>query len=234
MTQPQPIPDLDAVDPTVFLKPTPFLQSDAPEVIKFVERVVGDAHNDVERGIRLFYAVRDEILYDPYRVGRTEDAFKAVTVLRDGFAFCIPKSNLLAAAARAAGIPSAVGFADVRNHLVTEKLREAMSGKDDFIYHGYTVLKLGGKWVKATPAFNLSLCQKFNVLPLEFDGRTDALMHPYDAQNNRHMEYLNDRGIFADYPYQEVMDAFQAYYPNWLSDQPEIEGNFESEKPIVP
>ena len=166
---------LKGSDGAALLQPTPFIESAAPEVVRFARETVSDATDDVERGVMLYYAVRDEIRYDPYRITLSEDCFRATTVLRDRAAFCIPKAILLAAAARAVGIPSALGFADVKNHLTTRKLREAM-GSDVFVYHGYTVLKLGGKWVKATPAFNLSLCQRFGVRPLEFDGKSDALL----------------------------------------------------------
>jgi hypothetical protein len=86
-------------------------------------------------------------------------------------------------------------------------------GSDLFVFHGYTELHLDGKWVKATPAFNLALCERFGVLPLEFDGRTDSIFHPFDRENRRHMEYVRNRGSFADFPYDEVMAAFHAEYP---------------------
>ncbi|MGH7821268.1 MAG: hypothetical protein ACREQ9_16005, partial [Candidatus Binatia bacterium] len=118
----------------------------------------------------------------------------------------------LAAAARAVGVPSRLGFADVRNHLTTPKLREMM-GSDLFVFHGYTELYLEGRWVKATPAFNLALCQRFGVLPLEFDGRTDSIFHAFDAENRRHMEYLRDHGSFAEFPFERMAASFLEAYP---------------------
>lgn len=222
---------LKGSDGAALLQPTPFIESAAPEVVRFARETVSDATDDVERGVMLYYAVRDEIRYDPYRITLSEDCFRATTVLRERAAFCIPKAILLAAAARAVGIPSALGFADVKNHLTTRKLREAM-GRDVFVYHGYTVLKLGGKWVKATPAFNLSLCQRFGVRPLEFDGKSDALLHPYDAQNRKHMEYLNERGLFADFPFQEIVTTFRSYYAGYFDRNLKSGDKFEDETPV--
>ena len=222
---------LKGSDGAALLQPTPFIESAAPEVVRFARETVSDAKDDVERGVMLYYAVRDEIRYDPYRITLSEDCFRATTVLRERAAFCIPKAILLAAAARAVGIPSALGFADVKNHLTTRKLREAM-GRDVFVYHGYTVLKLGGKWVKATPAFNLSLCQRFGVRPLEFDGKSDALLHPYDAQNRRHMEYLNERGLFADFPFKEIATTFRSYYAGYFDGNLKSGDKFEDEPPL--
>jgi len=75
---------------------------------------------------------------------------------------------------RAAGVPARVGFADVRNHLNSEKLRERMGGSDLFIWHGYVEFLLDG-WVKVTPAFNIELCERFGVLPLDFDGEPGTI-----------------------------------------------------------
>ncbi len=217
---------------TDLLRPTRFIQSDDPEVIRFAKEAVDGARTDLEKGVRLFYAVRDAIRYDPYSIRLTEDCYQATTVLREKTAYCIPKAVLLASCARVVGIPAALGFSDVKNHLNTEKLRESM-GTDMFIYHGYAVLRLDGNWVKATPAFNLTLCEKFGVLPLEFDGRSDALFHEYDQSNRRHMEYVNDRGCFADMPFDEVVQAFREYYPMYNEQNLEGAGTFEDEKPLV-
>ena len=63
---------------------------------------------------------------------------------------------------------------------------------------------LDGEWVKATPAFNLQLCERFGILPLDWDGRSDSLYHPYDREGRRHMEYVNQRGTFDDVPVAQI------------------------------
>jgi hypothetical protein len=110
------------------------------------------------------------------------------------------------------GIPAALGFADVRNHLNTPKLQELME-TDLFIYHGYVQLWLGNEAYKVTPAFNMELCERFGVKPLVFDGYHDALFHEFDEQNHRHMEYVNDRGLYFDAPMGEFLVAFKETYP---------------------
>ena len=106
-----------------------------------------------------------------------------------------------------------MGFADVKNHLTTPRLAEHMGGSDLFVYHGFTEFWLEGKWVKATPAFNLELCRKFRVMPLEFDGRHDSIFHPFDADDRRHMEYVRERGSHADVPVEEIKRVFRESYP---------------------
>jgi transglutaminase-like putative cysteine protease len=196
-----------------YLAPTAFIDCDHRLVRGFVERVVGTETLPIGKAIRLFYAVRDQVRYDPFSVRLAPEAFTASTVLRDGRAFCIPKAVLLAAAARAAGIPAAIGLSDVINHFTSDKLKRAMGGKEVFLHHGYAALHLDGKWVKAAPAFNLELCARFGVLPTEFDGVSDAVLQEYDAQRNLRMEYLRDHGFWSDLPFNRIKEDFEGYYP---------------------
>jgi transglutaminase-like putative cysteine protease len=196
-----------------YLAPTAFLDFDDRLVRDFTARVVGTETDAVRKAVKLFYAVRDEIRYDPFAITLEPAAFTASTVLRDARAFCIPKAVLLAAAARAVGIPSAIGLSDVVNHFTSDKLKRAMGGKDVFLHHGYAALYLGSKWVKAAPAFNLELCTRFGVLPTEFDGASDAILQEYDAQKNLRMQYLRDHGFWSDLPFNRIKDDFEGYYP---------------------
>lgn len=194
-----------------FLAPGRYVDSAHPAVAEFARRHARGA-SDLERAVSLYYAVRDGIRYNPFLDFTRDTAFQGSVCLRTGEGFCVGKAALLAACARAVGIPARVGFADVKNHLTTPRLAERM-GTDLFVYHGYTELWLEGRWVKATPAFNLELCRKFRVKPLEFDGRSDSIFHPFDADERRHMEYLRERGSFADVPVEEIQRAFRDTYP---------------------
>jgi len=198
-----------------YLGPGRFVDSDHPAVQAFARQTTGGCRTARERAVRLYYAVRDGILYDPYFAGVAEHYYRASDCLAAGRGFCIPKAALLAAAARAAEIPARVGYADVRNHLSTRRLSELL-GSDLFVWHGYTELHLGDRWVKTTPVFNLTLCERFGVRPLDFDGVQDALFHPYDQDNRRHMEYIADRGTYADVPLETIVADFRSTYPRWF------------------
>lgn len=189
-----------------------FLDSDHPDVVAFAARATEGAGSDKEKAVALFNAVRDGIRYDPYRISHDPESYRASRLLAEGAGFCIPKAVLLAAAARAAGLECNLGFADVRNHLTSEKLKERMQGIDLFRWHAYVVFHLDGRWVKATPAFNIELCERFGVKPLEFDGETDALFHPFTDDGRAHMEYVLDRGAFEDLPFETIMEDFDRYY----------------------
>lgn len=203
------------MDPAAFLRPGRYIDSDAPAVAAFARAAVGDATDPAEQARRLYYAVRDGIAYDPYVNYLDDRVFRASACLDAGRAYCVGKASVMTAAARAVGIPAALGLADVRNHLSSPRLR-ALVGGDEFIFHGYTELFLDGRWVKVTPTFNLALCERFGVRPLDFDGRSDALFHPFDAQGRRHMEYVRYHGTFADVPADRVQPAMRARYPKLM------------------
>jgi transglutaminase-like putative cysteine protease len=191
---------------------TYFIDHDAPAVEQFASAAAGDESDPLAVAERLFYAVRDGIRYDPYRVSRDPVSFRASSVAVSGANWCVPKSVLLAACARARGIPARLGFADVKNHLSSDRLSASM-GTNLFAWHGYAELWLESRWVKLSTAFNIELCQRFGVRPLEFDGVNGALMHPFDNAGNRHMEYVRERGSFADLPLDAILKTFDEVYP---------------------
>jgi transglutaminase-like putative cysteine protease len=198
-------------DLILYLQATDIIDSNHPDIVSFAEAVKGDAADPVATAVRLYYAVRDGIRYDPYYPFYRPEHYRASTVLKIRHAFCIPKVSLLCALARACGIPSRAGFATVKNHLATRQLLEFL-GSDLFVYHGFTEMFLEGKWVKATPAFNKELCERHGSAPLEFNGREDSIFHQYTADNKKYMEYVEFLGTFADIPVQKIVDCFKQTY----------------------
>lgn len=200
--------------PGSHLEATFFLDHDHASVRDFTQHVIAGASSPRERASLLFAAVRDQIWYDPYSVSEDPEHYRASHVLQAGRAYCVPKAVLLAAVLRAAGIPTRLGFADVRNHLQTDTLRAVMGGTDLFVYHGYCSAYIDRRWLKATPAFNVELCERFGVPPVDFDGQSDALMHAFTSDGTRHMEYVRDHGNFDDLPLGRILSALhQAYGP---------------------
>ena len=221
-----------------YLTPTSVIDSDHPSIMDYARTTIQGIEDPVEMAVHLYLAVRDGILYDPYSPFYLPEHYRASYVLKRGRSFCVPKVSLLCALARACGIPSRVGLADVRNHLTTKQLIEFM-GSDLFVCHGFAELYLEGKWVKATPAFNKELCEKHHVPPLEFNGREDSLFQPYNSKKQKFMEYVAFRGVYADVPVGEVVDAWKQAYGKdrinyWIKGLEEAKGSslsdFEKEE----
>src|SRR5215475_5911384 len=176
----------DGADFEAYRRPATLIDSDHPKIRAYASRIAGDSAGR-ETALRLYYAVRDELRYDPYNTPMKAEAYRASTTLEAGRGFCINKAGLLAAVCRAAGIPARVGYADVRNHITTERLTELLGLK-----------------------------------PLDWDGVSDSIYHPFDLSGRRHMEYLAYRGVFADIPFEEIHGAFRHYYPRMTSFQEKL------------
>lgn len=198
-----------------YLRPGRFVESEDALVVDYAEKVTGyrgSTPTPRESAVSLYYAVRDDFAYDPYDDFNQIEVFSGKRVLQGGRGFCISKAALLAASCRAIGIPARLGFADVRNHLASPRMIEMNNG-DTFRWHSYTEIFLNDKWVKATPAFDLTLCERAGIQPLEFDGTQDSIFHEFDHSERRHMEYLTDHGVYADVPVDAVLDSFRRNCP---------------------
>lgn len=206
-------PDEPLPDHPAYRHPGRLIDSDHPAIRERAAQVIGGASADREKAVRLFYHVRDGWRYDPFAIRLTPGHHTASTVLSASSGYCITKAVLLSALARAAGIPSAIGLADVTNHLTSEKLTRQMGGSTLFVDHGFSLLRIDGQWVKAAPAFNIELCERFGVMPTEFDGRSDAILQEFDARGRRHMEYLRHHGAWSDLPFDKVVRDFHEAYP---------------------
>ena len=221
----------------IYLKPTEIIDSDHPEIRALAEKTAGNATDPIDKAVRLYYAVRDGIWYDPYYPFFRAAHYRASNVLQAGRGFCIPKASLLCALARANGIPARPGFATVRNHLATRQLLEFL-GTDLFSFHAFVEFFLEDKWVKATPAFNKELCRRHGVAPLEFNGREDSLFQPYNDERRKFMEYVEFHGSFPDIPVSEILAAWEKTYghervASWIESFEDFgdirKGRFDSE-----
>jgi len=208
-----------------YLQPSLTIDCDSWAVAAFARKNAGNSADPREQAVSLYYAVRDGIRYDPYTIDLSIEGIRASATLKSGRGWCVAKAILLAACCRALGIPARLGFADVRNHLTTQRMRDQMK-TDVFFWHGYTAIYLEGVWVKATPAFNTELCERFRLKPLDFDGRSDSIYHPFDLEGKRHMEYLAYRGEFADVPLDEIAETFRREY---LKDSSWNQADFDRE-----
>ncbi|MCR4317894.1 MAG: transglutaminase family protein [Planctomycetes bacterium] len=211
-----------------FLRPTEFIRSDDPETIAMTERITAGLSSDREKAVALFYFVRDDVRYNPYRATVDRESLASTFCLREKEGFCVQKAVLYAAMLRAAGVPAKVGFADVRNHLASKRLLEIVR-HDLFVFHGYVKAFIEGRWVSATPTFDKRLCEKSKVKTLEFDGMSDSIFHPFDHEGRRHMEYVNYHGEFADLPHEMLVEKWRVAYPYMFEDPAPVDGDLGTE-----
>jgi transglutaminase-like putative cysteine protease len=210
-----------------YLRSSPTIDSDNDSIKQKAVALTKSEQTAADKAKRLFYWVRDIIKYNPLVPLEIFEDYRASKTLKRGEGFCVEKAAVLAALARAVGIPARLHLADIRNHLVSDRLREVM-GTNLFSYHGYTELYISGKWVKATPAFDLTMCQANRIVPVEFDGKNDAIFHSHNLDGQLHIEYVADHGCRVDVPVDEIIAAWEQHYG--LKAQERLNRFIEAEK----
>jgi transglutaminase-like putative cysteine protease len=201
----------------IYLLPTYFMDADHPDIISYVNGVLGNETDPKQKAIKLYYAVRDDFRYNPYNIDLHHKELKASSLLNrpSKSGYCVEKACLLSACFRAAGIPSRLCFFDVRNHIGVERFTETLK-TDVLVFHACCDVYLDGLWVKATPAFNKELCDKLGVQPLEFDGVQDSIFQQFDKKGQQFMEYLHDYGTFHDVPHDMFVRMLRHHYPHFF------------------
>ena len=201
-----------------YLKSTTYIDSDHPKIKSFSKSLIHDLEDPVEKIKILFLRIRDEFPYIPFGVDIRHEAMKASRQIDRKSGYCVTKALLLSACARAVGVPARVCFFIVRNHLGTGKLEAALK-TDLIVFHGSSEVYLNNKWIKLVPAFDLKLCQKLGVSPIEFDGVNDAIFQEFkpsegQVSSGSYMEYKKDYGSFEDFPYELAVNELKLYYPD--------------------
>lgn len=199
-----------------FLKSTFFIDSDSHEIMEYARSVCQGITDARQKAIALFYAVRDDIRYDIFGFEVHLNYMKASYILQKQSGYCVSKALVLAAAARAEGIPSRLGFADVINHLSPGKLHEMMR-TNIFAYHGFAELFIDGRWVKATPSLDAGLCEKMGYVKPEFDGIRDTVYPEKNLKGERHMEYVKFYGSYPDLPIEDLIRSVETHYPHFFN-----------------
>jgi len=194
-----------------YLEPTLLVDSDHPSIKAKAAELTKGMTDNVEKAKALFYFVRNEIKYNIYVDKYEADFFKASSTLARKEGYCVQKAVLLAALARASGIPARLGFAKLINHAMPDKLRNWLTS-NILPFHGFNELYLNGKWVKATATFDLKTCERGKIIPTEFDGVHDSMFHPRDLDGNLHMEYLEFYGSFPDLPLERLWKTATAHF----------------------
>ncbi|MCJ7773859.1 MAG: transglutaminase family protein [Desulfobacterales bacterium] len=202
----------------IYLNPTEVIDSDHPSIIDHALKSYGNAKDEISKACALFTVVRDDVVYDPQTPFYLKSHYQASNVLERGSGYCVSKACLLCALGRASGIPSRLGFADIRNHGASQEIVDLM-GTNIFTFHGFVEFFLDGRWVKATPAFDRTVYEKHHIPLVTFDGRNDAVLPSHNLNGNLYVEYIKYHGSFADFPLEDLLHSFTNIYGNDRVDQ---------------
>ena len=195
-----------------YLKPTYYFDFDNDLIQNLISEVKKDDSKN-NQAVRIYTKIRDEWLYDPYHISFSKQKYRASHIAQKTTGNCVEKSILLIACLRALNIPARLHLGKVKNHIAVERLEEKF-GTNELTPHGMVNVFLNNEWLKMSPAFNATLCEKFNVEPLEFDGDTNSYLQQYNTQGDLFMEYLEDYGHFNDVPLKFMIENLKTHYPH--------------------
>ncbi|WP_095498442.1 transglutaminase-like domain-containing protein [Paraferrimonas haliotis] len=204
---------MDADEVRLLTQATEYFDYDTESVSELAKQL--RALSPQQTAVNIYYHVRDSYPYNPYGVVLGPQSLRASHCLEKGEGYCLPKAALMIALCRANGIPARLGLADVKNHLSSEKLIRLLR-TEVFTMHGYASIFVEGRWLKATPTFNQSLCDKYKIKPLEFDGTKDAIFQEFTEDGSKHMQYLTDFGCYNDVPVDFIFQNFHKHYPHLM------------------
>lgn len=194
-------PELDT-----FLAPAPGVQSDNPQVIALAREVTAGCNTPADQARALFDYVRDTVRYSVSVPFEDLADYLALNTLERGWGFCVQKSSLLCALARAVGIPARLGFADIKNHLLPDYLDQMIPDKIIY-FHCFVEWRLNERWVKATPSFDQRLSHERGWRLVEFSPDADGLLPATDQEGRPHVEYLYYRGWRMEVPLEEFIQV---------------------------
>jgi transglutaminase-like putative cysteine protease len=198
-------------DLSVYLAPTYFLDFESEGIQSLLAEMELDGLSKTEQTQKVYLKVRDSWWYDPYNLNFSKENYKASNLIKKQGGHCIEKSAILITCLRGLGIPARLHLGKVKNHIGVERLMEKF-GTNELTPHGMASVYLNGEWLKLSPAFNASLCEKFNVPPLDFDGKTSSFLQKYNSDGSLFMEYLDDYGHFDDVPLDFIIANVKEHY----------------------
>ena len=196
---------MEVADIEEYLRQTDTLDCDNEKIIAVSRRLTDGSESQREKAVKLFYFVRDSIPYNLYMISVFKEDFAASRILEWGRGYCVQKAVLLATLGRAAGIPSRLAFARIRNNKVPEKIVR-MTGTNIFPRHGYTQFFLDDTWVSVAPTFDKALCEKIGAPTVEWDGQGDAILPAKDLLGNDYIEYIEKFGSYDDLPFDWIVN----------------------------
>jgi len=196
-----------------FLKCTEIIDCDSNSIKGKALEVTKGLKTDKEKAVALFYFVRDKIKHNAYVPLYDANRYKASSTLKEGNGMCQNKAILLVALARAVGIPARLGFVDVEDNQLSDSFKQMIGGVNTMPFHGFAELYIDGRWVHASPAYDLATCRKKGFIPVEFDGVKDAKDSEYTKSGQLHMKYIQYHGPYEDLP----LDEIYSYYREWIA-----------------
>jgi len=201
-------------DPAACLGPTDVIESEQPAIRDLAQRLTAGLDSPPDKARALFDYVRDEIVYNFAPLLATRSDWRASATLARGDGFCQQKALLLAALARAVGIPSQIGFQHLKDYKLLETRYVSVLPDGVIPFHGLNALYLNGRWIWADATLDAGLSERRGYRLVEFRADEDMLLPATDLAGRPHFDFLAEFGPYPDLPVA-LSDAFASLHTLW-------------------
>ena len=210
-----------------YLKPTAAVDSGTKSIKEKAQELTIGQVKITDKAKSLFYFVRDDVKFSSSSPRYLFEHFLASNTLNKGEGDCVQTAILLAALARASGIPARLGYVDVINYFPVGRKMAKIMGTNVVIYNGYSELYIEGKWIKANPSLDPATCLEHRIIPVEFDGTRDAMLHSHNQDGELHIEYIRYHGPYLDIPFDEIKEAIKQTYESGMYERIKSSGYYD-------
>ena len=216
-----------------YLKPTRLCDCDNVRVREKAKDIVNGAETPKEAALKIFYFVRDEILF-----GLDYPDAKASHTLRKQIGQCFTKSNLQIALLRAVGIPARCHYAHIASSELVKDItpRFMRSRMPRAMGHPWCECYLSEKWIACEALRDKALFEgrlKKGLIPkeqipptIDWDGETDFILSkPIIVEDvgtfpssDEMLEFIakEEKGKVSMPPkLPRVLISFVFSFPNW-------------------
>jgi len=163
-----------------YLKLTKLCDHDNEKLREKAREIIKGAVTPKETALKIFYFVRDEILF-----GIDYPDTKASHTLKKGVGFCITKTNLQIALLRAVGIPARCHYVRLSKEALKDIAPRFMYEKMTFLTHPWCECYLSGKWIACEALFDETLFEgmlekglltKEQMPTIDWNGETELIL----------------------------------------------------------
>ena len=162
--------------------------------------LVKSTNNPWETVRTLFDFVRDRIIYDfaPEIVGPS--SWHASVILKEGRGFCHQKAILFTALLRAAGVPTALVFQNVKDHILLSTRYKSLIPGGILPMHALVAVNVNDKWYRLDATLDSGLCLKKGYCIPKVVERKESLLPENTLNGTPHFTIKKELGYFEFYP----------------------------------
>jgi len=192
-----------------YLKPTDLMDWEHPVIQEKAAQLFFHKDSPVQKAEPLFDFIR-EIPY-AFHISFSAEDYKASAILKANRGFCTQKAILFCTLARCAGIPAGIHFYDIVDYTLADHFTQFLK-TNTLVYHGITSLYLNGKWLQYDATIDTRLAARKGMRPVVFSRDKDCLNPPYGLNNQPNIEYIKDRGLYADVTFSDLQNWYKKNY----------------------